>query len=279
MVSIIIPTYNREKKIIKSLNSILNQTVRDLEVIVVDDGSTDKTQELIEKINDERVIYVKQQNSGACSARNRGIDLAKGEYIAFNDSDDVWHSDKLEKQLEKMQKHEVDIVFCKYRRMQNEKCIEIAPRIYREGKLNPVKNLFGIGTQTIIGKSYIFKENKFDENMPRLQELEVLLRLAEKYKIYCLDEPLVDYEMGQDSISRNPMKLYKASQRIMQKYPDLKQKYPQIAKELARGLVAQIDYVEKHDKKFIIAAWRCGFSLDLCMRIVYHKIRQVIRKM
>lgn len=90
LCSIIIPTYNREKTILQSVESVLSQTFSDTEIIIVDDGSTDNTKSIIEQINDSRILYVRQTNAGAPSARNHGISLARGKYISFQDSDDNW---------------------------------------------------------------------------------------------------------------------------------------------------------------------------------------------
>jgi glycosyltransferase involved in cell wall biosynthesis len=99
-ISIIIPSYNREKLIIRSINSILNQTYQNIEVILIDDGSTDNTKKVISQIKDKRFRYIKlRKNKGANVARNIGIQKAIGNYIAFQDSDDFFHSDKLEKQI------------------------------------------------------------------------------------------------------------------------------------------------------------------------------------
>ena len=99
MVSVIIPTYNRAHVLPRAIESVLKQTYTELELIVVDDASTDDTAAVMTAITDPRVRYVRKEHGGAAAARNRGIAEAKGEFIAFQDSDDVWHSDKLEKQL------------------------------------------------------------------------------------------------------------------------------------------------------------------------------------
>ena len=113
LVTVIIPTYNRAKTIERSINSVLSQSYSNLELIVVDDGSSDNTKSVVENIDDSRVRYIWQNNSGACAARNNGINNARGEYIAFNDSDDTWKPNKLEKQLEVVTKTGADVVFCK----------------------------------------------------------------------------------------------------------------------------------------------------------------------
>ena len=100
MISVIIPTYNRAGTLLAAAQSVLQQTYRDIELIIVDDGSTDDTSKVVSALQDGRVRYIPLgKNCGACAARNRGIDEAKGEYIAFQDSDDLWHSDKLEREF------------------------------------------------------------------------------------------------------------------------------------------------------------------------------------
>ena len=101
LVSVIIPTYNRAHCVAQAIDSALNQTHSDLEIVVVDDGSTDDTATLIKKryAADQRVVYVRQENQGVSAARNRGLRIARGHYIAFLDSDDVWKPWKVELQL------------------------------------------------------------------------------------------------------------------------------------------------------------------------------------
>ena len=99
LISVVLPTYNRARCLSRSINSVLNQTFSNLELIIVDDGSTDNTRELVESFSDPRIRYIYQENAGACAARNHGINEALGTYIAFQDSDDEWRKDKLEIQL------------------------------------------------------------------------------------------------------------------------------------------------------------------------------------
>ena len=92
LVSVIIPTYNRADNILKSINSVLNQTIKDIEIIIVDDGSNDETYAVVKSIKDDRIRYIKHiRNMGVSAARNTGIKYTKGEYIAFQDSDEVWY--------------------------------------------------------------------------------------------------------------------------------------------------------------------------------------------
>lgn len=115
MVSIIIPTYNRGYIIKKSIDSVLHQTYEDFELIIVDDGSTDGTKQLIDEYEDDRIKYYSyEHNKGVVYVRNYGMKMAKGDCIVFQDSDDVWHSDKLEKQLKILEDdYNLDVVYCR----------------------------------------------------------------------------------------------------------------------------------------------------------------------
>lgn len=104
-VSVIIPTYNRKAFLLEAINSVLAQTYQDFEVIVVDDGSTDGTHEIVESIEDPRVRYLYQENAGRSAARNRGLVDAAGEHVAFLDDDDLYLPDKLSSQVAFLQTH------------------------------------------------------------------------------------------------------------------------------------------------------------------------------
>ena len=108
MISIVMPAYNAAGTIRDSIQSIFAQTVKDWELIVIDDGSKDDTTRILEELAavDKRIRFLKnEKNSGASYTRNRAVALARGEWIAFLDSDDLWRSDKLEKQLALIEKH------------------------------------------------------------------------------------------------------------------------------------------------------------------------------
>lgn len=249
MVSVIIPAYNRENTIVQSAKSVLDQTYKDLELIIVDDCSSDGTKSIVLSLaaEDDRVHYFRhEKNQGACIARNTGIEAAKGDYIAFQDSDDIWHLDKLEKQMNSIIKSNADVVFCKYNRLLDGKLVEIGPSQYTEGFLDPVVNLFSIGTQTLLGKREVFEEFRFDSDLPRFQELELLIRITKKYKLYCLDDPLVEYNAGiTGSIGVNPEKAFTAINIILKKHSDILTRMPELGKSFAHILLKDVSYAEK----------------------------------
>ncbi len=217
LVSVIIPTYNRAHLIKRSAMSVLNQTYGNLELIIIDDGSTDNTEEVVKSIDDERVIYIKQSNKGACAARNNGIDHAKGEFIAFQDSDDIWHKDKLEKQLGTLKNTGADLVCCKM--LGNGDATNVIPNTFTEGFLTYSDDVpLGISTQTLCAYSKVFKTERFDVEIPRLQDFELLLRVKDKFKIYCTEDVLIDYYIQEDSISKQTKKLLKTVELISKKH-------------------------------------------------------------
>lgn len=239
MVSVIIPTYNREGPIKKAAESVLKQTYSNLELLIVDDCSTDNTKAVIQELNDSRVKYIcLEKNSGACVARNVGISNAQGDLIAFHDSDDIWHENKLEEQIKCFDNDNVDVVFCKMFNINEKgKNTGVIANNFKEGMLNKSSDVLGISTQTIIGRKRVFDNIKFDEAMPRLQDFDLMMRIIEKYNVYCLDQPLVDYFMCDDSISKNPIKLYKACLIFKSKYPHLRVKYKFTSKTFANVLL------------------------------------------
>ena len=115
LVSIVMPSYNTAEFIGASIESVLNQTYKKWELIIVDDCSTDNTDEIVFKYKDERIKYIKNsENSGAAVSRNRALRMAKGRWIAFLDSDDLWLPDKLYRQIEFMLKNQYYFSYTKY---------------------------------------------------------------------------------------------------------------------------------------------------------------------
>lgn len=226
LVSVVIPLYNRENTIQRAVDSILNQTYINIEVLVVDDGSTDVSVKMLEKYqNDKRVkIFLQGTNKGANAARNRGIQEAEGEYIAFQDSDDVWLSDKLEKQIKRMESENFYVSFCAFKRHYS-KGVQIIPDISQRLSGKEVKEKLKtgniIGTPTlVVHKDVIAKVGMFDEDMPRLQDYEFVIRAAKKFEVCYINEPLVmEYQM-EGCISLNQKSLHEAYALLLKKHSD-----------------------------------------------------------
>lgn len=206
-ISVIIPTFNRGKIIKKVITSSLNQTYKDIEVIVIDDGSTDNTEKVINKINDKRLKYIKlEKNKGVCNARNIGIKEATGEYIAFQDSDNIFYKNKLEKQLNNLIKNKADLDFCKVCVVnKKEKMIfpteEIETSLMKNTLLDELCKGNFIDTNTILIKKTIMDEYLFDPNTASCEDYDLLLRVSTKIKISHTKEVLVDNIIQSNSIS------------------------------------------------------------------------------
>lgn len=225
-VSVIIPVFNREKTIERAVRSILMQTYQNVEVIVVDDCSTDRTVALVNKIDDERVKCVRlDKNCGACRARNVGIAMATGDFVAFQDSDDEWLPNKLEIQVESLKNDKVEVNFCAFYRINGRKKVRIPernfvlPKSHEAISRDLLKENF-ISTQTILARRDVFKKVKFDEDLPRFQDWDLAIRLAREYQISYTDSPLVNVYVQGDSITKNAKKGLDALEIIRKKYSD-----------------------------------------------------------
>ncbi|MFL8675402.1 MULTISPECIES: glycosyltransferase [unclassified Clostridioides] len=220
LISVIIPTYNREQTIYRSVNSVLNQTYKNIEVIIVDDNSSDNTQKIIEYIDDKRIRYIKHnENLGANVARNTGILNSMGEYIAFQDSDDEWMPDKLETQIKYLENIGVDIIGCSSY-IDNNELSGVFPgrNINKEIILYELMCGNFIGTSTMFGRRECFEKQKFDEHLPRFQDWDLIIRMAINYKVSFVDKVLVKTYVQSDSISKQPQKAIQAFVIMTNKY-------------------------------------------------------------
>lgn len=217
-VSVIVPTYNRARTLKRAVNSILFQSYVDLEVIIVDDGSTDGTDELVKSFTDPRVRYVRLGgNSGACRARNAGLAVARGAYIAFQDSDDEWLAGKLERQMEAAKKAEaIDPAVCvfhtkiMYVREGTHNngghlvlCVpSLSEGLCRQELQRAIHQDSLISTQTLLlTRAALEKIVGFDEALVNNNDWDFAIRLVENSLPIFIDEPLVMTYLQSDSIS------------------------------------------------------------------------------
>lgn len=219
-VSVIIPTYNRKALLMRSVQSVLDQNGVTLEVIVVDDGSDDGTPEALEALNDARVRVIRAAHGGACAARNLGIDAARGKYIAFQDSDDVFLPGKLSRQMAVLEESGADAVFCRFRRVADGAATLIPPDGVKPGPVTHEKLLFEnlVSTQTILGTRASLAATRFDERYPRLQDWEMVLRYTQRFRLVYHDDVLVEVYEQPDSISRRPEKAMAALRMLLATY-------------------------------------------------------------
>jgi len=244
-ISVIIPTYNRYEPLKRALLSVYAQTYTPYEVIVVDDGSTDKTSNIQKDF--PNITYIYQKNSGVSSARNRGIKKAKGEWIAFLDSDDEWVESKLQKQVVLHQKQE-DILMSYTQEIwfRDNKRINIPKKFQKIGKDTFLENLSycNLAPSSVMLHKKVFQRiGLFDESMEVCEDYDLWLRIALEFKVALLPEYLIKkYGGAEDQLSRkykalDRFHIYTLEKLLMQKnrYEEdivatLKQKYEKLLK-------------------------------------------------
>lgn len=194
-VSVIIPTYNRKDRLIKTINSVLAQDYQDYEIIIIDDGSIDGTSDYIKQYFPQVILLTHKTNQGVSAARNVGIEKAQGNWIAFLDSDDLWHSNKLSQQIYYLKQHpQYDICHSEeiwikdgIRINPKKKHQKIAGNIYYKSV-----ELCSISISTVILKKEIFnKVGLFDINLPACEDYDLWLRITALYPILFCNEYLI----------------------------------------------------------------------------------------
>lgn len=225
LVTVIIPTYNRAATIRRAIDSVLEQSYKNLELIIVDDCSSDDTVQIVHSYCDKRInLICLPQNGGANAARNKGINAAKGEYIAFQDSDDEWLEDKLAIQIDYMNRARKKVCYCQHTLITDTKRINIPEHtnqkeIYEEKIVDLLRKMNVISTQTlIIHKEVVEKIGMFDETLKRLQDYEFVIRICQKYDISYVDQALVNVYRLNDCISNNNWALADALKKILIKH-------------------------------------------------------------
>lgn len=212
LVSIIMPLYNSANYVIKTIEGIINQTYSNWELLITDDCSTDNSIEIIEEYvrKDSRIKLQKLEvNSGAGVCRNKSIEVAKGRYIAFCDSDDVWMPHKLEKQLQFMEEKQSALVYSSYMLMDEigaEKGIVVCPSRLNFNSLkrdNEIGCLTAMYDSKRVGKMYM-------SSIRKRQDWGLWLEILAKCKVaYGIKEPLAYYRIRSGSISRKKIDLVK----------------------------------------------------------------------
>ena len=242
-VSVILPTYNRAHTLLRSIESVLNQTYSNFELIIVDDGSTDNTTEVVKSFNDSRIIYIKKsKNAGPASARNTGINNSRGKYIAFQDSDDEWLKEKLEKQILLLEKSDnnVGVVYSSfYKIMSNNNKVLIPKSSIKEKEGWIYKRLLSgniVGMPVALIKKECFEKcGNFNENLHALEDWELFLRISKDYKFIFINEALVISYESPVSVSKNRINHINAIKTI------LKENYNEINKN--NKLLSQYCYL------------------------------------
>lgn len=204
LVSIIMPSYNTGKFIGKTINSVINQTYKNWELLIVDDCSTDNTEEVIKNINDKRIKFFKNKiNSGAAISRNLALRMSKGKYIAFLDSDDLWVNEKLERQIKFMKENNYYFSYTNYIEI-DENSVQIGKKLTGPKKITRIGmfNYCWPGCLTVmydadnIGLIQI-------EDIKKNNDYAMWLKVCKKSNCYLLNEDLAMYRKRSGSISNH----------------------------------------------------------------------------
>jgi glycosyltransferase involved in cell wall biosynthesis len=286
-VSVVIPTYNRASLLGRALRSVLNQTLSDLECIVVDDGSTDQTVALVEGFQDPRLRVVRLPGNGGCGrARNTGIRVARGELIAFLDSDDEWLPQKLERQVARLRECEdplTAVVYCR--------CVVrdgltdrtwFEPRVvyggdvfqYLLGGWNPATP-----SMFLVERRSLLEVGGFSESLPCAQDYDLWLRLAEaSHHFATMDEALViKHEYGDDQMSGDPTTRVRASEILDRRWGPVIQRHCGWAgyRRWRRGRWRNVQWAHFRLIKIAVAhgrrmeAWR--YWTEMCRLLPYSR--------
>jgi glycosyltransferase involved in cell wall biosynthesis len=223
-ISVVIPTYNAESTILETISSVQEQTFLDFELIVIDDGSTDRTLELLHSIGDNRLRIFSYENGGVAVARNRGISHATGEFIAFLDQDDLWTPDKLELQLAALQRHPEAGVAYSWTYFMDEKegsrSFHPGEPVFFEGNVYAdllVKNFIASGSNVLIRRQAIESVGEFDPKCAGADEWDYCLRLAINWSFVVVPRLQIFYRRHSNATSSKMEKMKKVCLVVLEK--------------------------------------------------------------
>ena len=225
-VSVVIPTYNAMAYLPETMANVLNQTYTDFEVLVINDGSTDNTQEWVAQIDDPRIRLISQTNLGLAGARNTGIKEAQGEYLAFLDADDLWESTKLAQQVRALDDYpEVGLVYTwvAYIDEQGNSTGKIVNNANNQSEGNvwqklTKSNFVECGSVAMVRRECFAKCGVFDCNLGSfVEDWDMWLRIARIYPFKVIKQPLVDYRQVASSASRNWSAMAQSYQLVIEK--------------------------------------------------------------
>lgn len=213
LISVVIPMYNTDLYIKQTVDSVLSQTYGNLEVIIVDDGSTDNSAKIVKELmqKDSRIKYISQPNLGVSATRNNAIEHSQGEFVAFLDSDDLWLPTKLEKQIKRILDTGMEACYCGYQYFCEDTKGKTFPKHYCEGKILPavIKEKVSVWTSTVVVKKSVIVNNNiaFRSGLNWAEDMDFFYRLMYKCEFCCVKETLALYRQRPNSLSSSPDRL------------------------------------------------------------------------
>ncbi|MEH2297126.1 glycosyltransferase [Nostoc sp.] len=221
-ISVIIPSYNSEKTIKTTIESVLSQSFSDLELIIINDGSTDSTLEIISNFQDSRIKIFSFENSGGNISRNRGLKHAAGKFVSFLDADDIWTADKLARQLQALQENLGVMVAYSWTDYidENGEFLLSGMHITVNGDVYEkllVSNFLENGSNALIQRVAIIELGGFDESLNAGQDWDMWLRLACKFDFVCVPSVQILYRISPNSLSSNLARQEKGCLQVLKK--------------------------------------------------------------
>ncbi len=222
-ISVVIPAYNAERTILKTVESVRKQTFSNLEIIVINDGSTDRTLELLQSIKDERLKVFSYKNGGLPKARNRGISHAAGEFLSFIDADDLWTSDKLETQLAALQQHsEAGVAYswtCYFLDGQEESIFPYDPVFFAGNVYTKllVNNFIASGSNILVRRKAIESVGEFDPTLKSCEDWDFYLRLAASWHFVVVPKHQILYRQSSNTMTSKVEVIEREGLRVVEK--------------------------------------------------------------
>ena len=271
LVSVITPVYNTQAFIGPTIESVMNQTYANWEMLVIDDGSTDATQERIEEyLSDSRIKYLYQKNQERAVARNHGLRRATGKYVAFLDADDLWLPDKLKVQVKYLEaRPQTGLCFTRYRLIDSKgRLLGTPPGTPVSGEDQFYHLLRGrfVANSAVLVPRWIFEEvGLFDETLPVFgaEDWDMWLRIARRYLIHQIDQPLMLYRIHEGNTALDNMCL--SSEAVLKKVfsdPSLPSHVVEAQDEVfsAFHLGYSQAYLKRSQRKAALRHWRLAFQ-------------------
>jgi glycosyltransferase involved in cell wall biosynthesis len=221
-VSVIIPTFNRVKYVCAAIENVRAQSYGNMEIIVIDDGSTDETKNILTRDYSDKIIYILQKNSGNSLARNNGLGHATGKYVAFLDDDDLWEVEKTAKQVEYLEEHsDIGFIYCGASYI-NENNKIIGHRIPWDDEVQTFNQLFKRNmilspSLVMVKKECLDVVGNFDETLIQSSDYDLFLRLAKKFYFRHAPEKLCRYRVHDQNMSKNLERRLKSHMIIFKK--------------------------------------------------------------
>ncbi|AFY58652.1 glycosyl transferase [Rivularia sp. PCC 7116] len=242
LISVIVPVYNGETTIKETIESVLNQTFVNLELIVIDDGSQDSTLNVIANIQDSRLKVFSYKNAGVAISRNRGIKKAGGQFISFLDADDLWTLDKLESQLKALQSTPqaavayswVDYINAEGEFLHNGNHITINGDAYKQML---VENVLENGSNPLIIREALIQVGGFNQSLTPAEDWDMWLRLAARYEFVTVPSPQILYRTLSHSGSTNVLKMEKVCSQLIEQAFNRAPASVQYLKKRASGIL------------------------------------------